>query len=70
MKDDRQIMEALGKIGVLAGVGEEWYEIGEPEYDAVADGHTRYGVYAKTDDIAEKVRAVMDALFEHECAKE
>lgn len=63
MKDDKQINEALGKIGVLAGVGEDWYEIGEAEYDAVADGNVRYGIYAKTDEIAEKVSAVMDKVI-------
>ena len=62
MKDDKQINETLGKIGVIAGVGEDWYEIGEAEYDDVADGNVRYGVYAKTDDIAEKVSAVMERL--------
>lgn len=63
MRDDKQINETLGKIGVLAGVGEDWYEIGEAEYDDVADGNVRYGIYAKTDEIAEKVSAVMDKLI-------
>lgn len=63
MRDDKQINEALGKIGVLAGVGEDWYEIGEAEYDDVADDNVRYGIYAKTDEIAEKVSAVMDKLI-------
>lgn len=63
MRDDKQINETLGKIGVLAGVGEDWYEIGEAEYDDVADDNVRYGIYAKTDEIAEKVSAVMDKLI-------
>lgn len=55
--------ETLKKIGELAGVCEDWYIIGEAEYDDVADGNTRYGIYAKTDEIADKVQVVLDKLI-------
>jgi len=61
MKDDKQFNEALAKIGTLAGVGEDWYEIGEAEKGE--DGNTRYGIYAKTEDIAEKVGKVFERIF-------
>lgn len=63
MRDDKKIKELLGKIGILAGVGEDWYEIGEAEYDDVADDKVRYGIYAKTDAIADKVGKVFDKLI-------
>ena len=63
MKEDRKVREALAKIGTLAGVGEDWYEIGEAEYDNVADGNVRYGIYAKTDEMADKVGEVFDKLM-------
>lgn len=64
---DKEFEKALKKIGDIAGVGEDWYEIGEAEYDDVADGNVRYGVYAKTDEIAEKVQAIFDKIIdEHE----
>lgn len=61
MKDDKQFNEALAKIGTIAGVGEDWYEIGEAEKGE--DGNTRYGIYAKTEDIAEKVGKVFEQIF-------
>lgn len=61
MKDDKQFNETLAKIGTLAGVGEDWYEIGEAEKGE--DGNTRYGIYAKTEDIAEKVGKVFERIF-------
>lgn len=63
MKDDRKVRETLAKIGTLAGVGEDWYEIGDAEYDDVADDNVRYGVYAKSDEIADKVGKVIDKLI-------
>ncbi len=60
----KEFEKALKKIGILAGVSEDWYEIGEAEYDDVADGNVRYGIYAKTDDIADKVGTVLDKLME------
>ena len=59
----KEFEKALKKIGILAGVDEEWYEIGEAEYDDVADGNVRYGIYAKTDEIADKVGKVLDELI-------
>jgi len=61
MKNDKQFEDALKKIGEVAGVGEEWYEIGEAEKGE--DGETRYGIYAKTDDIADKVGKVLDRII-------
>lgn len=61
MKDDKQFNETLAKIGTIAGVGEDWYEIGEAEKGE--DGNTRYGIYAKTEDIAEKVGKVFERIF-------
>ena len=61
MKDDKQFNETLAKIGTIAGVGEDWYEIGEPEKGE--DGETRYGIYAKTEDIAEKVGKVFERII-------
>ena len=61
MKDDKQFNEILAKIGTIAGVGEDWYEIGEAEKGE--DGNTRYGIYAKTEDIAEKVGKVFEQIF-------
>lgn len=61
---DREFEDVLKKIGELAGVGGDWYEIGEPEEGTgCEDGNVRYGVYAKTDEAAEKVQAVLDKLF-------
>ena len=59
----KEFEKVLSKIGILAGVGEEWYEIGEAEYDDVADDNVRYGVYAKSDEIADKVGKVLDKLM-------
>lgn len=59
----KEFEEMLSKMGILAGVGEDWYEIGEAEYDDVADGNVRYGIYAKTDEIADKVGKVLDELI-------
>ena len=61
MKDDKQLEKALQKIGIVAGVGEDWYEIGEAEKDE--NGETRYGIYAKTESIADKVEKVFDRIF-------
>lgn len=61
MTRDKQFNEALAKIGVAAGVGEDWYTIGEAERGE--DGETRYGIYAKTEDIAEKVGKVFEKIF-------
>lgn len=61
MKDDKQFNETLAMIGTIAGVGEDWYEIGEAEKGE--DGNTRYGIYAKTEDIAEKVGKVFERIF-------
>lgn len=59
----KEFKGVLSKIGILAGVGEEWYEIGEAEYDDVADDNVRYGIYAKSDEIADKVGKVLDKLM-------
>ena len=59
----KEFEEVLSKIGILAGVGEDWYEIGEAEYDDVADDNVRYGIYAKSDEIADKVGNVLDKLM-------
>ena len=61
MKDDKKFEEALRKIGVVAGVGEDWYEIGEAEKDE--NGEVKYGIYAKTEAIADKVEKVLDRIF-------
>ena len=61
MKNDKQFEYALKKLGEDAGVGEDWYEIGEAEKGY--DGETRYGIYAKTDDIADKVGKVLDRII-------
>lgn len=51
----------MKKIGIVAGVGEDWFTIGDAEKNE--DGEMVYGVYAKTDEIAEKVKAVFDRLI-------
>lgn len=61
MKHDKEFNETLKKIGIVAGVGEDWFTIGDAEKSE--DGETVYGVYAKTDAIAEKVEAVFDRLI-------
>lgn len=61
MKEDKRFEDMLKKIGKVAGVNEDWYEIGEAEKGE--DGETRYGVYAKTEVIAEKVEKVFDKLI-------
>lgn len=61
MSDNKKFEETLKKIGKLAGVGDDWYEIGEAEKGE--DGDTRYAVYAKTDEIAKKVEKVFDRLI-------
>ena len=61
MTEDKRFEDMLKKIGKVAGVGENWYEIGEAEKGE--DGETRYGVYAKTETIADKVEKVFDRLI-------
>ena len=61
MKNDKQFEDVLKRIGKVAEVGEDWYEIGEAEKGE--DGETRYGIYAKTDEIAEKVGKVFDRII-------
>ena len=61
MKNDKEFIETLKKIGIVAGVGEDWFTLGDAEKNE--DGETVYGVYAKTDAIAEKVEAVFDRLI-------
>ena len=56
-------MENLEKmlrlIGEKAGVGEDWYTIGEP-----GDPKNTYGIYGKTDEITETVETYLQKLFE------
>ena len=61
MKNDKQFEDVLKRIGKVAEVGEDWYEIGEAEKDD--NGEKRYPVYAKTDDIADKVGEVLDKII-------
>ena len=51
--------EVMKKLGVAAGVGEDWYEIGEPDPD---DKDAICGVYAKNEEDGDKV---MDWLMSH-----
>ena len=57
----REFEKTLKKIGEIAGVGADWYEVGDAE--TIENGETRYGIYAKTDEIAEKVQAVFDKII-------
>ena len=51
--NDKDFEKTLAKIGELCGVGKNWYEVGEAEQGK--NGETRYGIYAKTDEIVGKV---------------
>ena len=50
-------VKALEALGEAAGVGKDWYEIGEEETGE--DGEVIHGVYAKTDEIGDKVMPVL-----------
>lgn len=57
---EKDYEKTLKKLGVLAGVGEDWFTVGDEEKDE--SGAVRYGVYAKDEDIAVKVGAVLDRM--------
>lgn len=57
-----KFIETMEKLGEVAGVGKDWYELGEPDEDDGDD--VICGVYAKNEDDGDKV---MDWLLSH-CA--
>lgn len=60
----KQFEEGLKKLGVVAGVGEDWFELGDPDPE---DKDAICGVYAKNEEDGEKV---MDWIFSHCDCKE
>lgn len=50
-------IEVMEKLGEVAGVGKDWYEIGEPDEEGAI-----CGIFAKNEDDGDKV---MDWLLSH-----
>ena len=61
MTAERQVNEGMKKLGLLAGVGEDWYVI--KEENESENGEKRYGIYAKTESILEKVEKEFNRIL-------
>lgn len=59
MTTEKQINDGMKKLGLLAGVGEDWYVI----KDESENGEKRYGIYAKTESILEKVEKEFNRIL-------